>query len=493
MEKHLKIKQTENKKLQRSYEVVVAAEAVESRIEAELKKAGQQAKIPGFRPGKVPMNILRQKYGQSVMGEVIERTVNEAAVEVSKSKDERPAMQPKIEITNYEPEGDLAFTISYEVMPEMPKVDFSKMKVEKLVADVSESEIKESLERIAEGNRTLTAKAKSAKAANGDTVRIDFKGFIGKEAFPGGEAADFNLELGSGQFIPGFEEQLVGKKAGDSLDVKVPFPKDYHSADLAGKEAKFEVTVHEVLEASSPKLDDAFAESIGMESLEKLKGMVEQQIQRDYDSVSRTKMKKDLFDQLDGEAKFDAPTQMVEMETESILNQFEEAKKRGEIDEDRDEEELKAEYADIAERRVRLGIFLSNVASDNKIEVAKEELTAAVMEQARAYPGQSQKIFEFYQSNPEHLQELRGPILEEKAVDLILGQVKMTEKKVSAEALIAANEEEEKPKKKTAAKKKAAPKKAAAKKETKSKSASPAKKAPAKKAAAKKTTAKKKA
>jgi len=235
------------------------------------------------------------------------------------------------------------------------------------------------------------------------------------------------------------------------------------------------------LEASSPKIDDAFAETLGMESLDKLKAMVEQQIQRDYDSVSRTKMKKDLFDQLDGEAKFDAPQAMVDMEKESIFKQFEEAKSRGEIDEDRDEDELKAEYGDIAERRVRLGIFLSNVASDSKIEVAKEELTAAVMEQARAYPGQSQQIFEYYQKNPEALQELRGPILEEKAVDLILDKVKMTEKKVTAEELIAANEEEE------------APKKKAKKATSKSKSASKAKKAPAKKAPVKKTAAKKKA
>lgn len=480
MKKHLTIKQTDNKKLQRAYDVVVAADAVESRVEAAIKKAGEKAKVPGFRPGKVPMKILRQKYAQTVMGEVIERTVNEAALEVTKSNDERPAMQPKIEITKYEPEGALEFKMSYEVMPEMPKVDFSKLKIEKLVAEVSDKEIKESLERVAEGNRTLTAKAKTAKAANGDTVRMDFKGFIGEDAFPGGEAGDFNLELGSGQFIPGFEEQLVGVKAGDSLDVNVPFPKDYHSADLAGKEAKFEVTIHEVLEASAPKLDDAFAESIGMESLEKLTGMVEQQIQRDYDSVSRTKMKKDLFDQLDTEASFDAPIAMVDMEKESIFSQFEEAKKRGEIEEDRDEEELKAEYGEIAERRVRLGIFLSNVAAENKIEVAKEELTAAVMEQARAYPGQSQQIFEYYQKSPDALQQLRGPILEEKAVDLILEKVKMTEKTVSAELLLAVNDEDEKPKKKPAAKKKAA-----------SKSASPEKKAPAKKAAAKKTPAKK--
>jgi trigger factor len=477
MKKHLKITQTENKKLKRGYEVVVEAPALETRIEAALKKAGAKAKIPGFRPGHVPLKVLRQRYGKSVMGEVIERTVNDAALEVTSSKDERPAMQPKIEITDYKEGGNLSFKIEYEVMPAMPKVDFSKISIEKLVTEATEQEIKEALGRIAESNRKLSSKAKTAKAALGDTVRIDFKGFIGKEAFPGGEAADFNLELGSGQFIPGFEDQLVGVKAGDKLDVNVPFPKEYHSADLAGKKAKFEVTVHEVLGAEIPKIDNEFAQSIGMDSLEKLTGIVRQQIQREYDSVSRTKMKKDLFDQLDAVATFDAPEGMVEMEVNSILSQFDEAKKRGEIDASRDEKELRAEYASIAERRVRLGIFLSNFASDNKIQVAKEELTAAVMEQARAYPGQSQKIFEFYQQHPESLQELRGPILEEKAVDLILKKVKSSEKKVSPEALLAAGEDEVAPKKKAAS----------------SKSASKAKKTTAEKAPATKTAAKKKA
>jgi trigger factor len=455
----MQVKELKNEKLEREYSVVVPANDIEAQMEEELQTIGKQVKIPGFRPGKVPAKVLKQRYGKNVMGEVLEKTVQNKTGELIKDKDERPAMQPKIEVLSFDEGKDLEFKVAYQVLPEVPEIDLSKISLEKLTYELPESEVKEGLDRLAGYRKSYDAKAKTAKAKDGDAVKIDFKGFVDGEAFAGGEAEGHTLELGSGQFIPGFEEQLVGTKAGDEVKVKVAFPKEYHSEELKGKDAVFEVKVHEVLEAKPVEINDEFAKEMGMENLEKLKEAISTQLSAEYDNVQRTKLKKALFDALDEKCKYDTPSSMVDAEFEVIWAQITQAKERGDSDPalDKPEKELREEYRAIAERRVRLGLFLADIGRKNDLEVTQEEISQAVMDHARQFPGQEQSVFEYYQKNPQNLEELRGPIIEEKSVDYILEQVKLKEKKVSIEELMADDEEESsKPAKKPAAKKKAA-------------------------------------
>ncbi len=472
----MQIKEVENKGLKRAYNVVVKAADLEKQIESELQEVGKRVKIPGFRPGKIPTHILRQRYGSSVMGDVLQRAANDASRTILKEKKITPAIAPDIKITDYKEGGDLTLSVTLELMPEVPEVKLDSVSISRPVFEVDDEELTRALEVMAQRQRNLKEKSKSAKAEQGDVVQIDFKGFIGKEAFEGGEAKGYHLELGSGQFIPGFEEQLVGVKTGDEVTVKVPFPKDYHKQDLAGKEARFEVTVHAIKTPELPKIDEDFASTIGFESLEALKDVLRKQLESDYGTLARNRMKKALFDQLEDLCAFDVPEKMVEMEFDSIWKQHEDALRYGEKSE-LPEDEQKAEYRAIAERRVRLGIFLSHVAKQNKIEVNREELTRAVHQQASLYPGQEKKIFEFYRDHPEHVNELRGPILEEKAVDLIFTKISITDTPTTINALLKEDAEgEAQPKKKTSKAKSA--KKDDNKTEKKSESA----KAPASKA-----------
>lgn len=472
----MQVKELKKTKLEREYSVTVSAADIDKKVNEQLEVVGQQAKIPGFRAGKIPPRVLKQRYGKSVMGEVLEKAVQENTAEVIKQKDERPAMRPKVEVVSFDEGRDLEFKIAYEVLPELPKVDLSKIAVQKLTYDIPESDINEGMERLAGHRKSYDAKAKDTKAKDGDAVRIDFKGFVDGEAFEGGEAKGHTLELGSGQFIPGFEEQLIGKKAGDEAKVKVTFPKEYHSEDLKGKEAVFEVTVHEVLEAKPAKIDDEFAKEMGMESLAKLKEAIEGQMRKDYDNIARTKLKKELFDALDEKCKFEAPKSMIDAEFEVIWGQVQQAKEQGDESlKDKSEKELRKEYEEISERRVRLGLYLSDIGRENKLEVTQEEISGAIMDHARQFPGQEQMVLEYYQKNPEHLEELRGPIIEEKAVDFVLDKVKITEKKVSIEKLLE-DDEAVKPKKKASAKKSSEGEKSAAKKKPAAKSKAAGKK-----------------
>lgn len=442
----------EQKGLEHSFNIVVPASDIDVQIDQELQSLGQKVKMQGFRPGKVPLKVLKQRYGKEVMGEVLDASINKATKELIDQKKLRPALQPDIKIVSFEEGGDLSFDISLEVLPEVPSVDFEKLSVDELTYELPESEVKESLERLAK-SRAHTHKVERA-AKNGDSVKIDFVGKRDGVPFDGGTGNGFQLELGSGQFIPGFEEQLIGAKAGDTKTVEVKFPEQYHSASLAGQPATFDVTVHEVHEPHLPEIDDKFAQSLGFKDLENLTGAVKQQIDFDYKGRARAKAKKQLFDTLDGAVKLQVPPKMLAFETDSIMKQVLEAKKAGDPDlKDKSEDELKKEYGAIAERRVRLGLLLSDVARVNNLQITREELSAAVMSQARNYPGQEDKIFEFYRKNPREVEELRGPILEEKAVDFILGKVKRTPKAVTIEELMRDEDEADaKPAKKTAKK-----------------------------------------
>ena len=428
--------------LSHSFHIVVPAADIEAQVEMELQSLGKKVKMQGFRPGKVPMNVLRQRYGKEVMGDVLDASINNAVRELVTSKKLRPATQPDIKITSFEDGGELAFDITIETMPELPAIDYGTVAVDEYIYEVPEAELSEGLSRLAK-TRQHTHKMDGA-AAMGHVVKIDFVGKVDGVPFDGGTAQGFMLELGSNQFIKGFEEQLVGAKAGDVREVSVTFPEQYHSAALAGQPAVFDVTVQEVHHVHLPEIDDAFAVSMGFKDLENLRGAVRQQIDFEYKNAARAKAKKQLFDALDERMKFEVPSQMLKAESESIMTQVLEAKKAGDPElKDKSDEALKAEYDVISERRVRLGIVLSEIARTNNLQITREELSAAVMGQARQYPGQEDKVFEFYRKNPKEVDELKGPILEEKAVDFILGKVERTPKNVTIEELLRDDEAED--------------------------------------------------
>ena len=487
----MQITQTNSDGLKRDFTIVVEAAEIDTRVTERLSSVGAEVKLPGFRPGKVPLAILRQRFGKSVMGEVLEQTVNEMSQKALDDNDLRPAQQPKIEITSFDEGKDLEFTLEVEVMPDFKPMDFSKLKLEKPVAEVEDEKVDEALKEIAGQQKNFEKVARNRKSKEGDALLIDFVGKLDGEAFEGGSAEGHQLELGSNTFIPGFEEQLVGAKGGDDVEVKVTFPENYGAEHLAGKEAVFEVKVHEVQEAAEVEINDEFATKLGLENLAALKDAIRGQIEQQYNQLSRQALKRGMLDAMAEAHDFDVPPGMKQGEFDNIWQQFQqELEQNGEKleDQDQSEEELKAEYMGIAERRVRLGLLLAEVGRINNIEVSQEEVNQAMIAQARNYPGQERMIFEMFQKRPEMQAQLRAPIFEDKVIDFISELATVTEKKVSVEDLMKDPDEEADAKPK---KKKAAPKKAAAKKSADAKDEEAPKKAPAKKAAAKKPAAKK--
>lgn len=485
----MQIKETLNKGLKREYAVVVPASEIEAQTEVKLKEVSQKVKVSGFRAGHVPMKLLKQRYGKSVLGEVLEAVVHKASHDVVDKNKLRPALQPDIKVTSFDEGKDLELTISMEVFPEVKDVDLKKITVEKPVYEIGEKDVEEAISRFAERNKERKVKGDKAKAVKGDVVKIDFKGLKDGVAFEGGTAEGFSLELGSGHFIPGFEDQLIGAKKGDEVKVEVSFPAEYHAKDLAGQPVVFEVKVHEVLESIAPAIDDEFAKKVGFENLDALKASFKEHIAKDYDGFVRNLMKKELFDKLEDVCDFDVPEGMVEAEFKQIWAKLKQAQAQGDPSvSGKDDKALEEEYRAISLRRVRLGVFLAELGRKQNVQVNQQELMNAVVEQARQYPGQEHKVIEFYQKNPAHVEELRGPIFEDKVVDYILTQVKATEKKVSLEDLLKMDleEEEVKPAKK-AAKKSSKKEVEAQADEAEEVTAEDAEKAPAKK----KTAAKK--
>ncbi|MFW0776589.1 MAG: trigger factor [Rickettsiales bacterium] len=446
----MQVTELEANGLKKKFKVVVDAEQINSQTELELKAAGERVKIPGFRPGYIPMKVLKQRYGKSVQADVLKQVINRSTADAITEQKLRPALTPQIQIESYDDGGDLTFTMELETFPEVPEIEFDKLTIERNTFEIEQKEIDEAVQRLAERSPTFEEKDAGAKAELGDAVKIDFKGMLDGEAFEGGTAKEFQLELGSGQFIPGFEDQLVGAKAGDDKEVNVTFPKEYHSEKLAGKDVVFEVKVHAVLSKQLPKIDDQFAKDRGFSDERALHEAVRDQLIREYDMVVRNHLKKQLFDVLEGACDFALPESMVEMEFKSIWERLEEAKKAGDESlADKSDDELKKEYQEIAERRVKLGIMLAEIGSRNKIEITNEELQRAVMQQASQFPGQEQQVMEFYKKNPERMEDLRGPILEEKSVDFILDKVTFSDKKVTIEELLKESEDDGAVKKKT--------------------------------------------
>jgi trigger factor len=450
--------------LKREFKVVVPAGQLQTRVQNKLDEIARQVAMPGFRPGKVPMNIVRRKYGGAVMGEILETAVNDGAGQAITGNGLRPAMQPKIEITKYEEGSDLEFTVAVEVLPEIKTMDFGSIKLERDKAVVPDSEIDEALANIAERNESSEPVKRAAKS--GDVVVIDFVGKLDGVAFPGGTAEGYSLKLGSNTFIPGFEDQLVGKKAGQDAEVNVTFPAEYGNEALAGKPAVFEVKVNEVRAPKAAELDDELAKKVGLESLDALKTAIRDEIARELDGISRMKLKRALLDALSDGHDFPVPAGMVEAEFEVIWKQVEADKTAGRLDAGdaaKSDDELKADYRVLAERRVRLGLLLAEVGRVNEITVTQEDLNRGIMMEARRYPGQEHLVLQYYQKNQDALESLRAPLYEEKVVDFIIELAKITDKEVSVADLrkdpdeaATAEAEAPKPKKKAAAKKKAA-------------------------------------
>ena len=434
----MQVKEITNEGLRREYSVVIAAADIEAKVADRINELAGTIKLPGFRPGKVPVSLLRKRYGPTVTGEVLEKSVRDSSTEALNERSVRPAMQPKIEVVSYEEGADLEYKMEFEILPDIEPIDFASLAFERPVAEVGDSEVDEAVTRLAEGNKSYAPIDKPRASKTGDQILIDFDGTVDGESREGLSAEDFALDLGAGLMIPGFEEQLTGAKAGDEKTVEVSFPEDYGVADLAGKPARFEVKVKEVREAGEPVIDDEFAKRAGAESLEDMRAKVRARMEQQYAGASRDRLKRALLDRLAEEKGFDLPASMVDQEFEAIWQQVQHQREHHPDDAEfqRPEEELKAEYQDIAARRVRIGLILSDVGRSQEIAVTQDELSNAVMTQARQYPGQEKEVFEYYRKNPQALEQLRAPILEDKVVDYILELAKVEDRTVSVEELL---------------------------------------------------------
>ena len=419
-------------KLKRELNVVVPFKAITTEKQKKLKDLAKKVKLDGFRPGKVPMSVVEKNYGASVMEEVIESVVENSSREAMKQKGLKPAMRPKVDVKKFEEGKDFEFSLAFEVLPDVPEVDFKAIKVEEWKTEIADADLAVGMGRLAEQFKHYEKVERAAK--EGDALIIDFIGKKDGVPFDGGTGNGVQLVLGSNQFIPGFEEKLVGTKAGDQRNLDLTFPKEYHSKDLAGKATVFEVTVQEVREAKAGAQDDAFAKQLGFETIDKLKEALKTQFEDDYSGLTRTRMKKDLFDKLDETLDFEIPESMAEGEFAAIWEQFQKSPEFAEASKDKKEAELKKEYQRMAERRVRLGLLLASIGEKQKIDVDPSELKNAIIAQARQYPGQERQVIDFYQKNPQMAESLRGPILEEKVVDYLLNAVTKKTKKVPVSA-----------------------------------------------------------
>jgi len=448
----MQVTEVANDGLKRAYTVVVPAGDIAAERSKRLAELGKDLRLPGFRPGKVPASLVKQRYGQAVMSEVLEESVNKATQQVVTDRGLRPALQPKIELVNFAPEADLEFKVEMEVLPDIPMPDFAGIEVERLKAEPDEARVASTLETIAARNRTLEDVAEVRPAAKGDVVVCDFIGRVaeppaeggtepaGWTEFSGGTATDMPIEVGGGGFIPGFTDQLEGISPGEARTLHVTFPAEYGSPELAGKAAQFDVTAKALKRSVVPPVDDALAKTLGFDDLGKLTEALRGQLQQEYDNLSRLKVKRALLDGLAAKADFAVPQVMVDAEFGQIWERIEADQKAGrqdEDDKDKDEATLKAEYRAIAERRIRLGLLLSEIGRTNNITVSGDELARAMRQEAARYPGQEQQVIEFFRKNPQAAENLRSPIFEEKVVDFMLELAKVTDRHVAPEELSA--------------------------------------------------------
>ncbi len=448
----MQVTETVRDGLKRTLTVVVNQQELGERFSVRLDELKDRVQIKGFRKGKVPVPHLKKMYGRSLMQEVLEQTVTDTSAKAIKERNERPAHQPKIDIIDANEgtferivngEADLAYSMTFEVLPPIPQPDLSQVKLERLVADVDEEAVDKAIAEIADRNMKYDVEEGRA-ATEGDMVTMDFVGRIDGEAFEGGAAEGATLVIGKKQFIPGFEEGVAGIKAGEERVVTATFPADYAMKELASKTAQFDVKAKAVSKPAKPAIDDEFAAGLGAESLAKLKELVGAQIKREYDQASRMRLKREVLDMIDQGTMFELPASLVDFEFDNIWKQVEnnlKATNKTFADEGKTEDEARAEYRGIAERRVRLGLVIGEIGEKNKLTVSQDELRRALVERARQFPGQEKMVYEYFEKTPGALAELRAPIFEDKVIDHVLEQVKPVDKKVSKDELFKMVEE----------------------------------------------------
>ena len=433
----MQVNETLNEGLKRGYNITVTAAELEAKVNEKLIEAQPEVEMKGFRKGKVPMALLKKQFGQRMIGEAMQESIDGAMNEHFEKSGDRPAMQPDVKMTNEDwKEGDdVSVDMSYEALPEIPEVDLSGVTLEKLVVKAEDEAVTEALENLAENAQEFEARDEAAASEDGDQVVIDFLGKVDGEAFEGGAADDYPLVLGSNSFIPGFEEQLVGVKAGDEKDVSVTFPEEYQAEHLAGKEAVFSCTIKEVKAPKAAEINDEMAKKFGAEDLEALKGQIRERLEAEYAGAARAVMKRATLDKLDELVSFDLPPSLVEAEAKQISHQLWHEDHPEVEGHDHGDIETTEEHTALAERRVRLGLLLAELGQKAEVEVTDAEMTQAIMAQARQYPGQERQFFEFIQQNAQMQQQLRAPLFEDKVIDHLFDQATVAEKEVSKEEL----------------------------------------------------------
>ena len=433
MEILMQVTETLNEGLKRGYSIKLTAAELDKKVNEKLQEAQPDVEMKGFRKGKVPLALLKRQFGQRILGEAMQETIDGAMSKHFEDSGDRPALQPNIEMQNGEKwkEGDdVEVSMTYEALPSIPDVDFSKIKLQKLVVKSDKTAVDEALDNLASSANDFKDRKKGSKAKDGDQVVIDFLGTVDGEAFEGGSSEDYPLVLGSNSFIPGFEEQLIGCKAGDDKNVKVTFPDDYGSKDLAGKNAEFAFKVKNVKEPVPAKINDELATKFGAEDLKALKTQISERLESEYGGAARAVMKRQLLDALDKKVKFELPPSLVEAEAKQIAHQLFHDENPDIEGHDHEEVKPSNEHNKLAERRVRLGLLLAELGQKAEVEVSDAEMTQAIMAQSRQYPGQEKEFFEFIQKNQQMQQQLRAPIFEDKVVDHIFEQAAVTDKKV---------------------------------------------------------------
>ena len=439
----MEITETLNQDLHREFKIVVGAKDLDEKLTGRLAEMQPRVHLKGFRPGKAPVSFLKKTYGKSLMGEIVNNVINESSEQALKDRSLKPATAPKVDFLNeletvVNGKADLEFTIKVDLMPEFEIGSLSGLEAERLVADVQDSDVEEALQRLTDSQKVFAPKGAGAEAEKGDMVTIDFEGKIGGEPFDGGKGEKFDLVLGSGRFLPGFEDQLTGARTGEERTVKITFPADYGRPDIAGKEAEFSVAVKMVKAAEPVPIDDKLANSLNVETLTGLMDLVRNQIRTDFTRASRGHLKRRILDALDAAYDFPLPPGMVETEFNAIWRQLQaEIARDGKTpeEESKTEEELKAEYHAIAERRVRLGLILAKIGEQNGLQVSQEELNRAVAARARQFPGQEQQVYQYIANNAQALAELRVPLFEDKVIDFISELIQVNDRKVGRDIL----------------------------------------------------------
>ena len=432
----MQVSQTASEGLKREFKVVFGAAEIEERLKGRLDDLKRNVQLPGFRAGKVPLELLRKRFGKTVMAEVLEEVLKAGTEEALSQESLRPAIRPQVKVTQFKDGADLEYEVEVEVLPEFELEEFSAIEVERLKMETTDEDVESRLAEFVERQRTFEPAPGDHQARSGDIVVIDYKGSVDGEEFEGGAATDHAVELGAGRLVPGFEDQLVGAAAGAHVVVEVTFPENYASKELAGAAARFEVDVKEVREAHVPEADDEFAKGLGLEDLGKLRGVLREQLEREYATLSRTRLKRNLLDVLAEGYDFELPPGLVDNEFDTIWRQIEHDRSHGHADpefEGKPDEVLKPEIRPIAERRVRLGLLLAEVGRRNNISVSQEELGRAIAEQARRVPGQERRAYEFFENNPEAVEQLRAPLFEDKVVDFVLEMANVRERTVTFE------------------------------------------------------------